>query len=448
MDLLQRRALRKYQRDALYYTLSRNNSALFMEMRLGKSLIALRSLSIKFKNRDKKLIVGPYSAIYQWIKELHLEGLTDKDITLLIGKKKERKEKLKKDTEFYLINKEGWFYLQEIALINWSSLILDESTFIKDPSTKVSRFYIDNFEHVPVKMILTGMPAPESELNYFQQLKFIDKNILGIENYWFFRQQYFNQIFQNDYRLTSKGEKFLNERLSKNCFFLTRKDVNLDIEKIFSVRKINMLSAAWKVMQTLSREFIIEYENEVLDVTDAAGEVFHWLRGIFGGFLKDKFIFEHKTNELIDLLKNELAGKQVIVYAEYIKEIEMISKLLTKHKIKNDYIYGGNRERRFDILDSFTNGGLRVLVGQPVCFKHGVDLSCSDTIIYYSLPLSNETYGQSQDRIVNVSTKYPALIIALICEHTIEEEIYTSIMNKESREKLQKRIIKRLQETI
>lgn len=443
-----RRALRRYQREALTDVGKRAFPALFPEMRLGKSLICLRSLAIRFPSSGRKLIVGPYSALYQWTKELKAEGLSERDIIFLTGTRKERAENLDKEGEFYLLNKEGWNCIQPVIDINWQSIILDESTFIKNPKSRVSRFFVNNFRNVENRWILTGMPAPESPLDYYQQLKFLDPDILGFVNYWKFRSTCFVQTFRGEYSLTIDGEKFLNERLAKHCYFLSRKDVNLDVEKIFTKRPIRMKVAARKVLQTLYREFIMEDDSQTYDVTDSAGTRWSWMRQICGGFIKKKFIFDDKLKELLELLKGEVAGRQVIIYAEYIHEIIFLSKKLTEEDIPNDYIFGGNREARFDILDAFIAGNFRVLVGQPVCFKHSVDLSNADTIIYYSLPISNETFGQSQDRIINVSTRFPAHIIALTCENTIEDDIYESVINKESKEQLHKRIIRRMQETI
>lgn len=443
-----RRPLRKYQRGGVSYARTTENPAFFWEMRLGKSLTVLRSLVIRFLFQKKKLIVAPYSALYQWTKEFKSEGLTNRDFTLLIGTQKQRAENLKIDTQFYLLNKEGWSSIKQIINYIWQAVIIDESTFLKNPKTGVSNFFCRNFRDAESRWIMTGMPAPESPLDYYQQLKFLDPSILGFKNFYEFRNSLFVQTFQGKYSPTIAGEKYINERLAKHCSYLLREDVDLDIEKIFTKRNVKMKVKAWKTMQTLLREFILETDQELYEVSDSTGFVFANARRVCGGFVKKDFLFPEKMDALVELLKSELAHKQVIIYAEYIDEIKMISKVLVKEKITNNYIYGGNRESRFDILDAFCNGDIQILVGQSVCFKHGVDLSNSDTIIYFSLPMSNETFGQGQDRIVDVSRRFPANIISLVCENTIEEDIYTTMIQKDSKETMHKRIIKRIQETL
>lgn len=443
-----RRALRKYQREGLYYAGKQQNPALLWEMRLGKSLTVLRSLAVRFPASGRKLIIAPYSALYQWTLEFKAEGMTDSDYIFLTGTRKQRAKNLQIDTQFYLLNKEGWASVPQIANVNWQAVILDESTFIKNPKAKVSRFFCDNFRDVDSRWILTGMPAPESDLDYFQQLKFLDPSILGFKNFYDFRREFFVQTFQGKYSPTIEGGNYLNTRLAKYCSFLTREDVDLDVEKIFTKRNIKMRTSAWKTMQTLLREYILEVNEKLYSVTDNAGAKFIQARRICGGFVGDDLLFKEKMNVLLDLLKSELTHKQVIIYSEFINEIKTIHQILRKENITSDFIFGGNRANRFDILDNFRKGDIRVLVGQPTCFKHGVDLSCSDTIIYYSMPMSNETFGQSQDRIVNVSQRFTAHIICLICEWTIEEDIYIAMINKESTEKLRKRLVKRIQESI
>ena len=73
MKVRNRRPLRLYQKQALSYINRVKHPALFLEMRLGKTLIVVRW--IKSHPEIKTiLVVSPYSAFYGWKRELRLEG--------------------------------------------------------------------------------------------------------------------------------------------------------------------------------------------------------------------------------------------------------------------------------------------------------------------------------------------------------------------------------------
>ena len=82
------RSLRLNQKLAFNYACTVQNPALFMEMRLGKTLVAIRWT--KYRNLWKNLIVGPYSVYKSWFDELVLEEEDKWGIIPLFGSRDER----------------------------------------------------------------------------------------------------------------------------------------------------------------------------------------------------------------------------------------------------------------------------------------------------------------------------------------------------------------------
>jgi SNF2 family DNA or RNA helicase len=440
-----KRPLWLHQRDPYYFTGQVTHPALFLDMRLGKTLITIRRILSMGENAGvSTLIVAPYSALYGWRRELELEGVPPSDITELYGARDERYTLLCKGIPFCLINKEGFLALPEIAQRHWDVVVCDESTFLKNPKSKVSKFFCHNFRNVYKRFILTGTPAPETELDLFQQLYFLDPSILGFKNYWEFRHAYFQETGMYDYTLMAEGRCFLQTRLKKYCYSLSRRDVGMDVRKIYERRLITLPPAVRKAYNTVEDEFILELKGKVIDSTIFAMEKFIWLRRICGGFYQGREVHNEKMKVLAELLTEELHNDQVVIWCAFIEELKNIGEMLVKMKIPCDVVYGDvPPEERTRRMVGFQAGSSRVLICQPECFKHGTDLSCADTEIYYSSPLGLETRLQSEDRLVNISTKNPALIIDLLVYDSIEEEIYEALQRKETRQELVKRFMKR-----
>lgn len=438
------RPLYDFQRDVYYYTGQVQHPALFLQMRLGKTIITCRRLLHDFPNTSGILIAAPLCTLYGWEQELLKEGVPAKDICYLTGTRQERFDRLCNRSAFSLINKEGFLALPEIERHNWDAVVCDESTFLKNPKAKVTKFFCQHFRSVKRRFILTGTPAPESDTDLFQQLYFLDPRILGFKNFWEFRFQFFEQLRPYEWTITPEGKVWLGERLKKYCYTLSRKDVKLDVRKIYERRMVELPPVARKAYDTAESAFLLEIEGKVVGKTIYAMEKFIWLRRLCGGFVLGEHLHGAKADVLMELLLGELRHDQVVVWCQFLDEISILSGYLDKEKVHHTIIEGAVPGwRRVERMKDFQAGRARVLLAQPECFKYGVDLSCSDTVIYFSSPLGLETRLQSEDRLVNINKPSPILVIDLIARNTIEEDLYQASQNKDIRQDMLKQLIQR-----
>jgi SNF2 family DNA or RNA helicase len=442
-----KKILRPYQRDGFYYTGQVEHPALFWGMRLGKTLVVIRRVLADFKGTVNCLIVAPYSALYGWQEHLLAESIPPDEICLLDGPRAIRIEKHDLFKPWCLINKEGFLTLPEIAGRQWDVVVCDESTFLKNPKAKVSKFFTRNFRNVSKRFILTGTPCPESPLDLFQQLRFLDPTILQSKNYWDFRHTWFEQANDFDYVLKPEGKEFLKLRLQRFCSVLSRNDVGINVCKAYERRVFTLPKSIRKIYDTVEREFLLEVKGKIVDSTIFAMKKFIWLRRLCGGEIDGKVLHTEKLKIITDLLSGELRNERIVIWAVFLDEIHAICTALYYLRIKHESIDGDVPPRyREDFRKDFKAGNLQVLVCQPEIFKHGTDLSCCDTEIYYSSPLGLETRQQSEDRLINIKGegKLNPLIIDLIAQDSIEEDIYDSLLKKETRQEMVKRMMKRL----
>lgn len=446
---LARRPLRLYQKVMLYYCLSVQHPALFVQMRLGKTLVTIRSIQVR--HGSKILVVAPYSALYSWSIELELEQ--EQNVIELYGSRNERLQVLDdqyQQNKWFLFNKEGHRILPEIADFSFDIVVLDESTFVKAPysskkGSQVTRFYCQNFRDAMHRYILTGTPAPESELDYFNQLRFLDWRLWREQNYWEFRHKHFGIINHTAY-IKPEGSRYIENILTKNCFYLSRSDVKLGGKKIYEKRFVQLTDKVRKIYEKVEKEFVLEYLGMAQETIYATTK-YVWLRRLCGGFVDNEFISYVKLKEIENILTTELKGEQVVIVAKHVNEVLKISKYFTEKKFRVGTIYGAvdKRKKRPEIIKAFQTGKLDLVVVQPETVKHGTNLSASDTIIIYTTPDGGETRMQIEDRIVNTATNDSSLIIDIVCKDTVEEEVLTNLHKKESKQDLMKRTIQRLQ---
>ena len=190
-----------HQKQALRWARTRKNIALFMEMRLGKTLVAIRWT--KQKKPDRVLILAPAATLPGWVSELKLEGITP---TVLEGSRLDRVEQAQEKDGYFLLNYEGLLIptrsekkskkvYAPIARMDWDVVIVDESARIKNPQSKLSAALRKWLSDAPRKCIMSGRPDPETPLDYFCQMAFLFKDFMGCQNWWQFRAKHYANVY-------------------------------------------------------------------------------------------------------------------------------------------------------------------------------------------------------------------------------------------------------------
>jgi SNF2 family DNA or RNA helicase len=425
------RAFRKHQNKMFAYTMRERNPALFVDMRLGKTLVTIRRVKL-YKPLNlgvglRVLVVAPSSAIGSWVDELEREG--GKSL-ILSGPKAQRKKSLAAIVEcsgWAIINKEGFLALPEIANISWDAVILDESTFIKNPRAKVTKFFTQHFRAVPHRWILTGTPAPETPLEYFPQLQFLDNRAFGFKNFWQFRAKMFEPGYSGyGWQPANGTTKTIVEAVSKRAMVMKRSDAGVSIKKVREVRSLELPKTIRALYDKAERDFELDGVETIWATTK-----YLWLRQICGGFANEKLVWDGKLKELVELLTGELADARVVVWFFFNDELEAAAKLLTAAGVSVERLTGQVKfSARAERLCSFRNGRARVLLAQQAVAQTGMDLSCADTAIYYSEPPGLLASQQTEDRILSLSKKTPLLYIHLLVKNSVDTDIHTLLRGK------------------
>jgi SNF2 family DNA or RNA helicase len=401
-----------------------------MDMRLGKTLTTIRRVMM-YPNATKVLVVAPNSALGGWEEELEKEGI---DYERLSGTKEQRYAKLMGDcfwsANYYLINKEGWLSIPEIKNITWDVVILDESTFIKNPKAKVTRFFLKNFRKVPHRWILTGLPNPESDLDYITQFLFLDGHFMGKDNYWKFRDRYY-KLGPDTYSYVPKPgvSEAIQKYVGKRAHILKRKEAGLNTEKIYETRYLDFDDKTRTIYQEAEKDFILRagtFEQK----TVWKMVQYTWLRQLCGGWIKkEKQIWDGKVKELVSLLEGELRNEKVVVWFNYNMEIKSCIKALCKTEAA--CITGQqDPELREALRKEFQTGHTRVLLIQQAVAQMGMDLSAADTAIYFSEPLGLQGKKQTEDRIVHPEKTTPLLYIHLLVNDSVDIDIRYALAQK------------------
>lgn len=395
-----------------------------MEMRLGKSLCAIRYLK-QVRPDIRVLILAPYSPLEGWRAELITEGIEQRDIHFWYASIADRKALLV-DTE----NSDGWFLINKEAApalcledYHWDAVIIDESTFIANPKAIITKWALSFAFTVSIRIILTGTPAPETPLQYFTQLAFVNSQKMPFRNYYQFRASWFFPVM-HDWVLKAACRIKLAKLLEAMCFIRTRKDVGMIIEKTYAKRFVLLTPA--------NRKTYLEAEDNWMHggkILKFAGERWDVMRRLCGS--------TEKMIELDRIITTELKESKVVIWAWYVEEVLTISA-----HFNCDYICGEvlPRDRERIRKDFLKDDSKRILVAQPEVWRFGTNLVGVDTAIFFSSPCGLLTRQQVEERTVDVSKKLNTLVIDLVVKDSVDEVILKGLEAKESENKMIERM--------
>lgn len=418
------RKLYRHQATALRHTLAHSSWALYMEQRLGKNLVALRTLS--FRKAFPALVVGPYSALYSWAKECAAEGIPYRTAFGTTVQKRE-----------ILLNAAGGVTLlpwQALALAEhsqWEAVIIDESRTIANPQSAVTKAALKLTSH-EVRGILSGTPATEGAQEYYTQLRFLGEHWGGL-SYWDWLVRYFRQgvaVKGGKWYPTAEGERYIARTVAQYAYQLRRDETTYRLPNELVERPVRLPAKVRGIYDRAEREFVLEHADGSLEMSSWAGQKYAWARRIADGIMEDlSDCHTAKVNELLDVL-DSVPGR-VIVWAQYVAEVEALQSFLQRTGRTCLPIYGAvapaMREKRLEMWAESDDG---LLIAQPETLKMGADLSATDTMIWFSVPTSLDCWLQACERTRKIGVHAGTRNIVLYTEGTLDEDIYRALETK------------------
>jgi SWI/SNF-related matrix-associated actin-dependent regulator 1 of chromatin subfamily A len=424
------RTLFPHQEEALRYADARSRIALFMEMRLGKTLVTIRWA--QKRNLRRVLVLGPLSVLPGWYDELFREGVSPLNLFFLEGPTRDRLALADEiDEGWILCNYEGIVHQPGILKLPWSAIVLDESTRCRNPRAKITKLLLTRTAHINYRVILSGLPDPESPLDFYCQMAFLHGMFLERYNYWAFRQKHFYPEPNGyDWIVKNESRELIKKEVHKLAFVKTRKSAGIGERKVYERRYVDMPVSQRIKYKSLMKDFAFDDLE-----TQWATVKYVWAARMAGGFSPDRehpqLINPAKGQEIIALLEGELRRESVVIWFRFNEELEYVHTLLKEKGITHHCITGatpvGDRHKYAAL---FQGKKIEAMLMQVQCGKFGLDLSAASTAIYYSNTYDYEARAQSEDRILHMRKHEPLLYIDLVTRGTVDTAVVRTLQDK------------------
>lgn len=435
-----------HQKKAVDFFLEHDGkAAVFYEMGLGKTLLALKAYS--HYDNMKLMVFCPLSLI---------EGAWGEDIAKFTNYTYCNGHDKIKDADIYLFNYESLNskkkYAQILRLLdkgNWMC-VLDESSRIKNHKAQTTKKLHALRWKFSKRMILSGTPAPNIETEYWSQMNFVDD--IFDKSFYKFQRTYFHMsrgghredvsgfrladMLRKGFKLSisDHNREVLMSVIKQRAIYAKKQDC-LDLpDRIYEKRYVNLTGEYKKIYNTMKKDMILTIENDHI-VAQSALTLLMKLRQITGGFAMSHdgatvALNNSKLSELENVIE-EAGNQKVIIWCQFKWEIKRIKELIGEKAV---CLYGETKDKQ-GVIDAFKTDK-QYLIAHPRSAGHGLTFTECSLQVFYSLDYSWETYEQAKARTHRAGQKNNCTYIHLLAKDTIDDVIYDALMKKKSNDEL------------
>lgn len=341
----------------------------------------------------------------------------------------------------YIVNPESFTRnLEFYKSLGVNGLIVDESSILKNYSSKISKCVRDFADTCKYVYLLSGKPAPNNTMEYFSQMKVVAPNDFPM-SYEAYKKKYYVNINNRIVCKSEEAEKEVSDLIGKHSIVVSKSDCLKLPDTVHMVRKITLDKDVMTKYESMYRDYFINIEQQekasknsktIYNVNNKLASLMK-LRQLVSGFLLDADgnvtqIHKQREEELLRVL-DEIGNEQVIIWCQFKYEIQNLKKILEKIGKRVVTAYSDTKDKDKSIKQ-FKEGTVDVILAHPKTLQYGVTFVNCKYAIYYSLSYSFEEYYQSHDRIYRYGQKNICSFIFLQAEGTIDEVLYECVQNK------------------
>lgn len=450
--------LRQCQKDGYQLSKTRNKYGFFWDRGVGKTILELCIASNQIQY-GKVLIITKEDLIYdnilQELDRLTKIGFPEFRFSVLLGTRKiiSIKNKIFEShhipdnykPQIYLTSFSVFRDLWEEVCINIKTLIVDESGLLRNHWSKLSLAFRHaqdkfNFENI---YLLSGLPAPNSEPEYFTQLYLIGQNLFG-KSFEKYKEENFRIAKQNEpnagkYVLKNPDE--FKEKLKQVSQYISRHDIFKNIPEPILLKKYFTLTDEqriyYDIVITQTKKYIREHSGFTIEILiPYIVKQIRWLQVICGLYVaEDGTRIRLKTN-LYDTIWDSIEDtyEPILFWCNFDWEQANIVNYLVRKGKNVGFVHGNqSKEDQRIARQAFKDGKVQYLVLKPRSNAHGHNFQnvCSFAV-YSTLTYSLDDKEQSFDRIFRPPYRKACTELCLIAKDTIQEPIYNAIQNKKN----------------
>lgn len=411
-----------------------DRGALFLDMGLGKTAIALSALEDRHL---PALVVAPKRVAEEvWHVERDL-WRPDLPLVRAVGSPAVRAEALRSDAAVCVIGRDNQ---KDIPVHNqFRTIIVDELSGYKSRASvrwKKMRQLADDTE-TPYVWGLTGTPVPNGYIDLWAQIALLDGGARLGKNITTYRGRYFRpgrQIANGtivSWELREESEHHIKALVSDICLAM-ESDGRVDLPA-FTVNPVavELPAAARKAYNNMSKTMVADLELLGGDIHSAANAAVltDKLSQITSGFLypdvwsetTDPTILHLEKVHAVEEIVDSAQGSGVLVFYRYVAEREMLRQAISSARTIDEP----------GVISAWNRGEVPVLLAHPASAGHGLNLQAGGHTMVWTGPTWNlEHWEQGIARLHRQGQRHPVVAHVLLANRSIDHLIRARVDGK------------------
>ncbi len=445
--------LHDYQERAVAL-LQKGSAGLLLDMGLGKTAVVLSAIQpedlpvlVVAPKRVAEHVWNAERAI--WRPDLSLTvaaGNGYQRNNVVVSAAEQRASLLAVETDITVISRDN---LKDIKPTRkegrrWKTLVVDELSGFKDPSSNRWRYLIHIARHMNKVWGLTGTPTPNGYLDLWSQIYLLDfgKRLgagdrLG-EGVGRYKDRYFYQAvnrgkngreYPGDWFPKPGAEARISALISDICLSMSAEDyLNLP-PIVYNTVEVELPKGARGVYKQMEKTFVADLrligEGAIHSAANAAvlsGKLSQVSAGFAYSDMGSAASILHR--EKLDAVREimEGTGSPILVFYRFQEELAALLKLPGARDIKQK-----------GVIDEWNAGRVPVLLAHPQSAGHGLNLQHGGhTIVWTSLSWSLEDWLQANGRLHRQGQKHAVTVHVVNAIDTIDRRIRDVLDGKDT----------------
>ena len=426
----------EYQEYATKFIEDNEESAVFLECGLGKSVITLTAIKnlIARGEVNRVLVVAPLRVgKTTWPEEIskwdHLTGLT---YAVAIGNVAERLSALKAKADITIINRENveWLIDKSGVAFDYDMLVIDELSSFKSFKAKRFKALLKVRPQITRVVGLTGTPSSNGLMDLWAEFRLLDLGERLGRYITRYRLAYFTPDKRNaqvvfSYKPLPGAEERIYDKIDDITISMRAADYLKLPSLVMNSVIVEMGDKEKEIYDNLCDDMVVSLGNNEIDAVNAASLSNKLLQMANGAVYGDEHsvhqIHDEKLNALEDLIESA-NGKPVLVAYWFKHDLARI-------KAKFPFV----REIKTDAdIRAWNRGEIEVGIIHPASAGHGLNLQTGgSTLIWFGLTWSLELYQQTNARLYRQGQKNTVVVHHIITKGTIDERVLKALEKKE-----------------
>lgn len=351
------KSLFDFQRFIVKRALKAGKYAIFADCGLGKTLMQLEFANQVSKKTNKPvLILAPLAVAGQTIKEADKFGLHCK--------------KLNSNVDGFGVYITNYEQLENVDCSQFSGIVLDESSILKNFEGSIKNQIIDNFKNTPYKLACTATPSPNDPMELGNHSEFLDVMT---------RNEMLAMYFVHDggetakWRLKGHAVKLFYQFIGTWAIMLNKpQDIGFNVDG-YELPNLNLIE---KQIKTPKRDNGSLFNDAIISATNFNQEL--------------RLTKLERLSEAISIVNN--SNDSFIVWIKQNEEGDELAKLIPG----SVQVKGSDAtEYKEKMLLGFANNEFRVLITKTKIAQFGLNYQNCNNQIFASLDFSFEGLYQA-----------------------------------------------------